>query len=77
MRVEVRLHAELLRYAPDGVGRSSLTLRDGAPVSELLASFAALAERRVVVGVNGELAKPETELREGDVVDLLTPMSGG
>jgi molybdopterin converting factor small subunit len=77
MRVEVRFHAELLRVAPDGLARASVALADGARVSELLAAYPVLAGRRIVVGVNGELARPETELHDGDSVDLLTPMSGG
>jgi sulfur carrier protein ThiS len=77
MRVAVRFHAELVRYAPDGAARTVASLPHRARVADLLAAYPALAQRRLVVGVNGELATPETELREGDRVDLLTPMSGG
>ena len=35
------------------------------------------ARQRIIVGVNGEAARPEQELIEGARIDLLTPMAGG
>jgi len=77
IRVAVRFHAELARFAPHGSQRASAELPDGARAADLVARYPALAQRRIVIGVNGELATAETVLHDGDSVDLLTPMSGG
>jgi molybdopterin converting factor small subunit len=77
IRVDVRFHAELARFAPHGSQQASAELPDCARVADLLARYPALEQRRIVIGVNGELATTETELHDGDAVDLLTPMSGG
>jgi molybdopterin converting factor small subunit len=77
IQVLVRFHAELARFAPDAGRQARLSLAAGATVGELVAAYPALGQRRIVVGLNGELASPETVLHDGDRVDLLTPMSGG
>ena len=78
MHVEVRLHAELARLAPEQRGILSLEVPEGARVGDILRRFA-LDEprRRIIVGVNGESASPEQVLFEGARVDVLTPMAGG
>jgi sulfur carrier protein ThiS len=77
MRVEVHLHAELARLAPDQRGVLSLDVPDGTRVADVLERFALGTEQRVIVGVNGETAPPEQELVDGARIDLLTPMAGG
>jgi molybdopterin converting factor small subunit len=77
IHVEVRFHAELTRFAPGGQAQVHAALPSGARVQDLLARYPPLDQRRLVVGLNGELAKGDAELHDGDRVDLLTAMAGG
>ena len=78
MHVEVHLHAELARLAPEQGGIVSLDLPEGTRVSDVLQRFALDEQRRrIIVGVNGQSAKPEQVLFEGARLDVLTPMAGG
>jgi sulfur carrier protein ThiS len=78
MRVEVHLHAELARLAPQQRGVVNLDLPEGTRVADLLQRFSLMErEQRIIVGVNGESAPPEQELIDGARIDLLTPMAGG
>jgi sulfur carrier protein ThiS len=77
MQVEVHLHAELARQAPDRRGVVLLDLPDGARVADVLLRFSLGKQQRIIVGVNGETAKLEEVLRDGARIDLLTPMAGG
>ena len=77
IHVAVRFHAELARFAPGGAALLDQALPSGARVQDLLARYPPLTQRRVVIGLNGELATPQAELHDGDHVDLLTAMSGG
>src|SRR5262249_19976873 len=79
MQVEVHLHAELVRLAPDHRGVLTLDLPDGAHVADLLEhlSLGADTQRRVIVGLNGEAAGLDHELVDGARIDVLTAMVGG
>jgi len=77
MQVEVHLHAELARLAPEQRGVLKLDVPSGTRVADVLRRFALGKERRIIVGVNGEAARPEQELIDGARIDLLTPMAGG
>jgi sulfur carrier protein ThiS len=77
MQVDVHLHAELVRLAPDTRGVLRLDVPDGARVVDLLEQLALDPQRRVIVGLNGEAARPDQELVDGARIDLLTPMAGG
>jgi sulfur carrier protein ThiS len=77
VRVMVRLHANLARYAPDPSGKAELRLPVGSTVEDALRQFPLPADRRINVGLNGEAADPGQELANGDQLDLLTPMAGG
>jgi sulfur carrier protein ThiS len=77
MRVEVHLHAELARLAPDRHGVLTMELPEGARVSDLLDRLPLSPERRIIVGLNGESVRQEHELVDGARIDLLTPMAGG
>jgi sulfur carrier protein ThiS len=78
IRVAVTLHAELERHAPEAVrGKLALELPAGSSVRDLLRHFGLPAKRRVIVGVNGQSAPEDTLLRDGDRLDLVTPMTGG
>lgn len=78
MRVEVHLHAELARLAPEQHGVVSIDVPDGTSVADILQRFG-LGEprRRIIVGINGESVRPEEVLFEGARIDVLTPMAGG
>ena len=77
MRVEVHLHAELARLAPEQRGVVKLDIPDGTRVGDVLQRFPLSKEQRVIVGVNGATAPLDQELVEGARIDLLTPMAGG
>jgi len=77
MQVEVHLHAELARLAPNQRGVLTLDVRDGARVADLLEQLALGTQRRIIVGLNGEAARLDQELSDGARIDLLTPMAGG
>ncbi len=77
MRVEVHLHAELARLAPEHRGVVKLDIPDGTRVGDVLRRFPLSKEQRVIVGVNGATAPLDQELVEGARIDLLTPMAGG
>jgi sulfur carrier protein ThiS len=78
VRVVVHLHAGLMRYAPSGSqGAIDLELPDGARVADVLAHFSFVGVGRMIVGVNGEAASPETLVPDRARIDLLQPISGG
>jgi sulfur carrier protein ThiS len=77
MQVEVHLHAELTRLAPDNRGVLTLEVPEGAHVADLLEQLSLRTQRRIIVGLNGEAARPDQELVDGARIDLLTPMAGG
>ena len=77
MQVEVHLHAELVRLAPDSRGVLTLDMLEGAHVADLLQQLGLDTRRRIIVGVNGEAARLNQELTDGARIDLLTAMAGG
>ena len=78
MWVEVHFHAELTRIAPDRGGVLRLEIAEGTRVADLLERLAVdRAERRIIIGVDGQIVTPEQVLAEGARIDLLTPMAGG
>jgi molybdopterin converting factor subunit 1 len=65
-----------------GSAERDLELPEGSRASDLLDWLRQQAGetvpiRSLAVAVNQEYARPETELREGDEVALLPPVSGG
>jgi sulfur carrier protein ThiS len=77
MQVMVHLHAELVRLAPEHRGVLTMDLPDGALVADLLQQLSLESPERIIVGLNGEAARPDQELVDGARIDLLTPMAGG
>ena len=74
MRVEVRLHGELKELLDT---QGSMSLPDGSTL-ETLNDILGLSFNDVVVTlVNGVAVSGGTSLREGDRVDIFTPLSGG
>lgn len=81
MRVTVRLFARLREAA--GVSECDCDVRPGAVVADV---WRALSSRypslepfagSVTCAINAEFAKPAAEVREGDEVAFLPPVSGG
>jgi molybdopterin synthase catalytic subunit len=80
MRVSVRLFAGLRERA--GTNRLEVELPDEASVADVLAAMAetpvgALRPRECVVAVNREYASADAQVRAGDEVALVPPVSGG
>ena len=76
--VKVTLFADLRRFLPKGAdGPQPCTLGETATVADLLASLGVPADTELTAAVDGELASPNTPLRDGSEVMLLSPMEGG
>ncbi|MEA2346377.1 MAG: MoaE-MoaD fusion protein [Thermoleophilaceae bacterium] len=82
MDVSVRLFAMLRQSF--GADRVALTLDDGSTVADALDALrgiegigGTIALMPLVMAVNRDYAPPETELREGDELALIPPVSGG
>jgi sulfur carrier protein ThiS len=77
IRIRVRPYADLARFFP-GEGRIRvIEALAGATVGDLLDAHGLDESRRLTLGVNDELASRATQLREGDTLEVLVPMSGG
>jgi sulfur carrier protein ThiS len=78
VHIEVHVHAGLLRFVPDLTrGVVSREFPDGARVADVLASFGFPANRQIIVGVDGQSARPDDVLRDGARLDLVPPIAGG
>jgi sulfur carrier protein ThiS len=77
MQVSVLLHGFLRDKLPPGArGRATLTLQDGATVSDLLVQLD--IQRRVIVSVNERPNIGQAQvLHDGDHVIIYTPVGGG
>ena len=76
MQVRVRLFAALRERA--GATEVELELPDGALVRDALAHFGQLADGvPMVMAINREYAEADAELRAGDELALIPPVSGG
>ncbi|MGD9933569.1 MAG: MoaD/ThiS family protein [Dehalococcoidia bacterium] len=78
VRLRVALHADLRRFLPQGVnGAFPVELRTGATVSDLLEALGIPDRETITVGLNGELAKRDSELHDSDDITMFSPMEGG
>jgi sulfur carrier protein ThiS len=78
MKVTVTFFADLRRYLPRGAeGPQTYALETSSTVGDLLAVIGIPAESEVTVGLDGELARRDTPLRDGAELMLLSPMEGG
>jgi len=77
MKVVFRLYAKFREQL--GTSRVELSLDEGSTVSEALRKlFGGPLPKGLMVAVNNRLLKDlDTEVREGDVVDVMPPASGG
>jgi len=77
MKVVFRLYAKFREQL--GTSRVELDLEDGATVMDALGGlFHGDVPQGLMVAVNDRLVEGlDTKLREGDVVDVMPPASGG
>ena len=77
MRVTVRLHGELTHYFEDGYDRAELDVADDSTVRTVLARLGLPEREYWLHAVNGAVAKIDTPLKPGDLLECVAPMSGG
>ncbi|MEE9198225.1 MAG: MoaD/ThiS family protein [Dehalococcoidia bacterium] len=83
MKVEVKLFASLRARMPNGAGRGTMEMEDGATLSALLSKLDIPSELSQMTLINGGHCPPEREwrdkkkLKEGDVVSIFPPLAGG
>jgi sulfur carrier protein ThiS len=76
--VSVSLFADVRRYLPRGVdGPISCTVASGSTVGDLLVALGIPADTELTAGIDGELARRDSRLRDGADVMLVSPMEGG
>jgi sulfur carrier protein ThiS len=76
--VTVTFFADLRRLLPPGAdGPQRYVVPEGATLAELLATIGIDPTYELTAAVDGELAAPDTPLRDGAEVMLLSPMEGG
>ena len=77
IRIRVRPYADLARFFP-GEGRIRVVeVPAGSSVGDLLDAHGLDESHRLTLGVNDVLASRATQLRDGDTLEVLVPMSGG
>lgn len=77
IRIWIRPFADLGRLFPGEGSPRELEVRAGSTVGDLLAAHGLDGGPRLTIGVNEKLARRDTPLASGDVVDILVPVSGG
>jgi len=77
MQVEVKVFANLRKYAPQSANPLRLTLEDGATAKELIAKIKIPQEKVRVIAVNGSNKPLDYQLSEGDQIALFPEMAGG
>ena len=77
MQVEVKVFANLRKYAPQSTNPLKVTLEDGATAKELIAKISIPQEKVRVIAVNGSNKSLNYPLRAGDQVTLFPEMAGG
>jgi sulfur carrier protein ThiS len=76
--VSVTFFADLRRFLPRGAdGPQRYSIPEGATMADLLSIIGVDPGAEITLAVNGELAAPNTPLRAGADVMLLSPMEGG
>ena len=77
MRVRVVPYAELRRLLPGNDEALWLELPDGASVGDVLRTLDIPTGERLIIGLDGAYATPETPLHPNAELTLVTPMMGG
>ncbi len=76
MRVRVRLHGNLKRYAR-GLVEGQIELEDGATIRALLARLGVPEAEWWMVAIDERVVDEMAGLKEGDLVDVFEPVAGG
>jgi sulfur carrier protein ThiS len=77
MKLTVELQAYLMQYSPNGKSVFEYDLPEGASVTTLVDKLGVPDELASVVIVSDENVDPTHELRDGDRVTVIPPLSGG
>jgi sulfur carrier protein ThiS len=78
MRVRIIPYAELRRQLlPRGQDTLWLDVPDGTTVGDLVRQLDVKVTDRLIVGLDGSYAPPNTPLHENAELTLVTPMEGG
>ncbi len=77
MQITIRLHGEASRYLANGRDTAALDVPDGATVASVLDGLGMPRQEYWLLAVNGHVARPDSPLRPGDLVECVAPMSGG
>jgi sulfur carrier protein ThiS len=74
--VTVVMHGTLRRFLPEGANRTTLDLRVGTTIGEVLAGLGAEQDTWLVAR-NQAVAERDAVLAPGDVLDCFEPLAGG
>ena len=77
IRIRVRPYADLGRFFPGEGKIRSIEVPTRCTVGEFLARHGVPADEPLTIGINDRLAGRDSVLSEGDVVDVVAPMTGG
>jgi molybdopterin synthase sulfur carrier subunit len=79
MKIQVALYATLSKYLPAGSQnrRTTLEVKDGATVRDLLNRLGVPPELPNILLVNGRQAPDTTELKDGETLSVFPPLAGG
>ena len=79
IKVSIYLHSTLIEHSPDGRTRKfSVQLPDSSTIDDLLTHLGiAHASEGMLYGLNGGVADETSQLKTGDTVHIMMPISGG
>ncbi len=77
MKVTVCLYSTLTKYSLTDDDEFTFDMEDSASLGVILEALNMPDTVQRVILVNGRHAKPHTILKEGDLVTLFPPMTGG
>jgi molybdopterin converting factor small subunit len=78
MRVTVKVHGALRKFAPAGAGDSTvLDLHEGASVAEVVARLGIPPEHAQMIISDEDQLRPTAVLHDGQELDLFPPLAGG
>ena len=76
MQNDVKLYGDLKKFAPGGQANCILTLNSGATLGDVLKRVSIPMDRCVSL-INGRRATIEATVKDGDILVLFPPISGG
>ena len=77
MQVRVSLHGDVHRFLKGRPDPCHVELTSGATIDDVLQQLGVDYQGHLTFGVNGELARRDTPLSDGDEILVMTPMEGG